>query len=475
MAIEVTIPRLGWSMEEGTFVRWLKQEGDWVSAGDQLFLLESEKATQEIEALDAGVLRLLPTSPAEGATVLVGQVIAVLAAKDEVVAPAGSPAQHPAANGSNGSSTSSAASLSAPPPAGPAARRLARQLNVPLDQVAGSGRGGRVTSDDVHAQARGRSDAGKPTSGAGERDTRGSYAARDIASPTTVDRSVVASPRARRAARNLGVDVGQVQGTGSTGRIRERDVLAAARLRGEVKGSPAAGQSPAGTSPAADKIRRTIARRMVASHQATAPVTLTTKVDATNLVNLRRQFQTAAAGTDVPVPSITDLLARLLAFAIAEHPRLNARWDDDRVVEIAEIRVGIAVDTEVGLLVPVLGDVRGMGVREIAARSKDLVAKARAGTLSSTDLQGGTITITNLGAFGIDAFTPIINPPEAAILGVGAIRREPVFVSGDRVEAREQMTLSLTFDHRVVDGAPAARFLATLRERIENAAAWLAG
>ncbi len=213
---------------------------------------------------------------------------------------------------------------------------------------------------------------------------------------------------------------------------------------------------------------------MVASHQATAPVTLTTRVDATNLVNLRRQFQAAATDTETIVPSITDLLVKLLALALADHPRLNARWEEERIVELTEIRVGVAVDAEAGLLVPVLGDVRGMGIRQIAARSRELVAKARAGTLSSSDLQGGTITITNLGAYGIDAFTPIINPPEAAILGVGAIRREPVFVDGDRVVPREQMTLSLTFDHRVVDGAPAARFLAALRERIENAAAWLA-
>ncbi|HVU86737.1 MAG TPA: dihydrolipoamide acetyltransferase family protein [Pirellulales bacterium] len=475
MAIEVTIPRLGWSMEEGVFVRWLKQEGDWVAAGDQLFLLESEKATQEIEALDAGVLRLLPTSPQPGATVLVGQVIAVLTAKDEVVEQTESTLPQPATNGTNGLSSSSA-SASAPPIAGPAARRLARRLNVALDDVAGSGRGGRVTADDIHARAQQQSNAAASASGAGEGGAHPGPSAPGSATSPADGGRVAASPRARRAARNLGVDISQVEATGSTGRVRERDVLAAARVRGEVTAAPAGQQSPGGTPTGPDKIRRTIARRMVASHQSTAPVTLTTKVDATNLVNLRRQFQAAAnAAAETLVPSITDLLARLLAVALAEHPRLNARWEEDRVVEVAEIRVGVAVDTEAGLLVPVLGDVRTMGVREIAARSKELVARARAGTLSAADLQGGTITITNLGAFGIDAFTPIINPPEAAILGVGAIRREPVFGADDRIEAREQMTLSLTFDHRVVDGAPAARFLATLRERIENAAAWLAG
>ena len=225
----------------------------------------------------------------------------------------------------------------------------------------------------------------------------------------------------------------------------------------------------------ADTIRRTIARRMVASHQSMAPVTLTTKVDATNLVRLRSQFQATTTSKQDIVPSVTDLLVKLLAIALAEHPRLNARWEEDRIVEIPAVFVGIAVDTEAGLLVPVVGDVRTLGVRQIASRSRELVSRARAGTLSAAELQGGTFTITNLGTYGIDAFTPIINPPETAILGIGAIRREPVIAEGDRVVARDQMTLSLTFDHRVVDSAPAARFLATLRTGIENPAAWLAG
>jgi pyruvate dehydrogenase E2 component (dihydrolipoamide acetyltransferase) len=212
---------------------------------------------------------------------------------------------------------------------------------------------------------------------------------------------------------------------------------------------------------------------MVASHQTTAPVTLSTRADATNLVNLREQFRATAKGPDDIVPSITDLVVKLAAIALVEHSRLNARWEEDDIVELTEIRVGVAVDTEAGLLVPVLPDVRFLGVRDIAARSRELIARARAGQLSTAELQGGTFTVTNLGMYGIDGFTPIINPPEAAILGLGAIRREPVFTDADRVVPREMITLSLTFDHRVVDGAPAARFLATLRTGIENPAAWL--
>jgi pyruvate dehydrogenase E2 component (dihydrolipoamide acetyltransferase) len=210
---------------------------------------------------------------------------------------------------------------------------------------------------------------------------------------------------------------------------------------------------------------------MVAARDQTVPVTLTTRVDATNLVNLREQFK--AAG-DEPIPTYNDLIVKLSAIALAAHPEVNARWDGDAILQFSSVRIGIAVDTEAGLVVPVIRDAGSLGLRAIAAQSKALIEKARQRRLSPDEMRGGTFTITNLGAYGIDAFTPIINVPECAILGVGAIRREPVAV-GDRFEARHLMTLSLTFDHRVVDGAPAARFLATLRGYLENPAARLVG
>jgi len=451
-------------MEEGIFVRWLKQAGEWVKRGDQLFLLESEKATQEIESLDEGYLQIPATAPKPGDAVLVGQVIGILSATE------GEPAATDAEETAPGSGDD--APRATIPVAGPAARRLARQLNVGLDKVAGSGRGGRITSADVQAEVA-RQSAGASAS----------HRPRPIferpqeflVAPNLTRHStekVGVTPRARRTARELGVDPRSLQGSGRQGRVRERDVLAAAN-------QGAAGTSTAVTGPGkavkSDTIRRTIARRMVASHTTTAPVTLTTTVDATNLVNLRSQFQSLATNEEEIVPSLTDFVVKLLSIALAKHPRLNARWEDEQIVELAETHVGVAVDAEAGLLVPVIRDVQTLGVRQVAARSRELVAKARAGTLSVAELQGGTITVTNLGMYGIDAFTPIINPPEAAIIGLGAIRREPVFTEGNQVVARDRMTVSLTFDHRVVDGAPAARFLATLRTGIENPAVWLAG
>ena len=452
MSIEITVPRLGWSMDEGVFSEWLKREGEWVDKGQMLFVLEGDKAAQEIESFDEGTLCLTPASPQPGDVVKVGQTIGLLLAKGEA------PPEIEA--------TTSAPKAAASPPAGPAVRRLARDRGLDLAQLNGSGPGGRILAEDVEAAcaaakpAASNLTASKPAAAAGAQNNGGvSHVAG--AAPTAF-----ASPRARRAARQLGVDWTVLEGTGRGGRIRERDVQAAAA-------ADAPARATAERSTPLSPLRRTIAERMIASARATAPVTLTTKVDASNLLNLRRQFKAAAESSDAIVPSITDLIVKLAAAALVRHPRLNARWEDERIVEQASVHIGIAVDTEAGLLVPVIRDVQDLGVKQVAARSKALVEKARARKLAVEELRGGTFTVTNLGSFGIDAFTPIINLPETAVLGVGAIRREPVVSPDDKIVPGDVMTLSLSFDHRVVDGAPAARFLQTLGEAIANPAAWL--
>jgi pyruvate dehydrogenase E2 component (dihydrolipoamide acetyltransferase) len=195
---------------------------------------------------------------------------------------------------------------------------------------------------------------------------------------------------------------------------------------------------------------------MMESRQNTAPVTLTTRADATALVALRNQWKRAPAPG--PAPSYTDILAKLVAIALESHPALGGRSGP---------HIGIAVDTPEGLLVPVLRDVAASTLADLARRSRELIEAAHARRLRAEDLAGGAFSITNLGAFGIDAFTPIINFPEIAVLGVGAIRKEPVVLESGELAVREQMTLSLTFDHRIVDGAPAARFLQALVQLIE--------
>jgi pyruvate dehydrogenase E2 component (dihydrolipoamide acetyltransferase) len=417
MSFEIRVPRLGWSMETGVFVRWLKQDGEAVKVGEALYELEGEKATQEIEAVDAGVLRIPADAPTPGTEVAVGALLGYIAAKDEAVPDSGirqksEPAQQV---GSLAISATKAAV------AGPAARRLARELGVQLPAVAGNG--GRIRSEDV----------------------------RSAAAPARTERSSTlrVSPRARRVAKELGVDWQTLTGSGRNGRIRERDVRAAKTPGADASGS---------LSPR----RRTIAQRMLTSSQQTAPVTLTTRADATNLVSLRQQFKTTGSVT----PTYTDIVARLVAAALVTHPDIAGGQQ-------SELNIGIAVDTESGLLVPVLRNVARQTLVQLADRSRELVEKARSGKLSLEEMSGGVFTITNLGNFGIDAFTPIINLPEVAILGLGSIRREAVVLDDDRIVPRDQITLSLTFDHRRIDGAPAARFLQAIVSAVENPSAWL--
>ena len=389
MAIEITIPRLGWSMEEGTFLGWLKQDGEAVASGDLLFTLESEKAAQEVESLDAGILRIPPDAPQAGEIVKVGQRLGFLVEKGEKLPDSNAPAPV------------------APPP-------------VVVDTTP-------VKTN--HAPA--------PTARA----------------------QTPASPRARRVAVELDVNLATLQATGNGGRIRERDVRHAAG-NGAVKPAPSGREMPI------TALRRTIAERMVHSLRNTAPVTINCRADATQLVGLRNQFK--AAGGDSIVPSFTDIIAKLTAVALQRHPLLAARWEEDRIVLPDALHIGIAVDTEHGLLVPVLRNVADLSLPAVARISRELIAATRARKVKAEELQGGVFTITNLGSFGIEAFTPIINFPETAILGLGAIRREPVALDDGTLTSREQLTLSLTFDHRVVDGGPAARFLQTLTNGIEN-------
>lgn len=400
MSIPITIPRLGWNMEEGIFVEWLKADGDAVMSGDAVFRLEGEKATEDVESLDTGTLHIPTNGPKTGDKLAVGAVIGYLLQPGEL----------------QPSSSEQAGGVS--PVLVPSAANAHVQNSEDRDQRTENRR---EKIEDIGQNSR-----------------------------------LAITPRARRLAARLQLDIGQLRGSGRNGRIRERDVVEI------VPPQAAAVVSPTTT-------RKAIAARMLESRATTAPVTLTSLVDATNLVNLRNQFK--AASTQ-PIPSYTDILVKLVAVALQKHPLLAARWTEAGIVPASRIDIGIAVDVDSGLLVPVIADVPALGLRQVALRARELIERARSGELSSRDMQGGCFTITNLGAFGIDAFTPIINPPECAILGVGRIERRPV-MDGDRVIGREQVTLSLTFDHRIVDGAPAARFLQTLAACIENPAPWV--
>ena len=443
MAQEIIIPRLGWSMEEGTFVAWLKSEGDFVKRGDALFELEGEKATQEIEAVDEGVLRIPITGPKPGSVHKVGAIIGYLVGANDSIPALSNPLQQV-----NIEVINEADSLVA----SPSVRQLARKVGVQLSQVKATGPRGRILQEDVHqAKSILLENAQEPV----------------ISIVSKMSSQQVASPRARRLATSLGIDWKLLIGSGASGRVRECDVKAAStNLPSDITSAGKAQRIPI------SKKRRLIAQRLIASMQLTVPVTLTTKADATNLVNLRNQFK-STNGTH-PIPSFQDIITKLVAEVLKEHMFLAGRWDEDAIVLPAhhELDIGMAVDTEDGLLVPVIRNVAGLTLRDLAAQSKSLVQQAREGKITAAQMQGGIFTITNLGAFGIDSFTPVINYPEAAILGLGAIRKEPVFLDDGQVVAQLQLALSLTFDHRIVDGAPAARFLQALVSAISNPSAF---
>ncbi len=399
-------------MEEGKFLAWLKQDGDTVKEGEPLFTLESDKAAQEVESTDSGILSIPPTAPQPGATVKVGQILGYLLAEGEPVP----------------TTTYTA-------PADEAPKQTAPVASAPVRETAPSPGAPGNTVNAVNCVASAQQATGKATP---------------------------ASPRARRAAREFDVDLSTLQPTGTGGRIRERDVIAAREKSSMWEDT----MRELPITP----MRRTIARRMVESLNSTAPVTMMCRCDATELVAFRAQLKNAGAEV---VPGVTDILAKITGGALLAHPMLTARWDENRLLLPKQIHIGIAVETDTGLLVPVLRDVCTTTLTTLAGRSRQLFDAARAGRLGSAEMQGGCFTISNLGNFGIEGFTPIINHPETAILGVGAILREAVALEDGTVSSRLQMTLSLTFDHRIIDGAPAARFLQTLRGRIETPVAWL--
>jgi len=458
----ITVPRLGWSMEEGVFAEWLKAPGELVRSGDMIFLLEGEKAATEIESLDSGYLCIPADAPPSGAIVKVGEVIGFLLVEGEtapnsvrVHSTIPTTVDSPQRPRSNNAILEPIPSVTPPTPrviqtmsraAGPAARRMARELGIDLNFVVTPDPTGRVLCEDVQRAAFGR----------GQR----SAATGNVARP-------IATPRARRRARELGVDWTRLAGTGRNGRIRERDVLAEPIANVANTLSPAAAIPPTepGRHVPASKLRRIIAQRMSAGVHLAVPVTLSAKIDAESLVAYRERLKTESKNG--LVPSYNDILIYHAALTLRELPDLNACWYREGIHSYDNIHIATAVDTPDGLLAPVVRDADRLALHQIADRTRQLVAQARSGQLSQNQLSGGTFTISNLGMYGIDTFTPVLNLPQAAILGVGRIVEEPVVRNG-QLAIGKTMTLSLTFDHRVVDGAPAARWLQRICERLQT-------
>ena len=424
MATEIVLPQWSMGMADGTIVRWLKREGETVVEGEPLVEVEAAKVTSEVEAEVSGVLtRILA---AEGETVPVRSALCVIETAEEAKASASSATSLPGIQVT------------------PVARKLAKDHDIDLSHVDGSGPDGRIVVEDVQRAIEG---AQRPASPLG----------------AIVDVQVI--PAARKLAKDHDIDLNKIHGTGPGGRITIEDVQRV--INAPVHSVPS---SPQTTSLSRQIIpltgmRGTVARRMQQSLHTSAQVTLVTEVDVSALVQLREELKPELGLT------YTDLIVKAAALALKEHPRVNAWLEGESLHLLQDIHIGVAVALDEGLIVPIVRNADQKSLRAIAQETTRLAQSAREGALTREEVTGSTLSVSNLGMYGIDAFTPIINPPEIAILGIGRINEKLVRVSRG-AEWHAMMTLSLTFDHRAIDGAPAAAFLQTIGKHLEHPARW---
>jgi len=424
MATEVKLPRLGQGMESGTIVKWLKGEGEPVKKREPLYELDTDKVTQEVEAETDGVLLKIVVDSGE---VEVGRTIAFIGSEGEDV---------PSGNGT--APTADAADPEEHP----------EEEGSPADEM-----------DDERERGRQAAAATAEATTAAVADA-----------PVRPDGRVKASPLARRLAREKGIDLAQLQGSGPEGRIVAEDVE-----RGTIaarSAAPAAAPAAAAAAGEVEEIelsstRKTIARRLTEAWQA--PVfQLTVSVDMTRALELRERL-VARLQEGETKPTVSDLLTKVCAAALVRHPAVNAHFMGEKILRFPYAHVGIAVAAPNGLVVPVIRDADRRSIQEIAAARAEVVGRAREGKLQRADLEDGTFTISNLGMFGIEQFIAVLNPPQAAILAVGSTEEKPVVRDG-QVEVRPLMSMTITCDHRAIDGADAAEFLRTVKDLLEEPA-----
>lgn len=428
---QVVMPKLGLIMTEANLMEWFTQDGDWVQKGEPLFSFESDKSAVEIESPASGYVKTL--IPA-GTTVPVQTPIAIISTEklENGVEPVAVDIQ--SAKETPSSAVASTTKVAANLPglrATPKARKAARDMGIDLTTITGSGPRGMIVTSDL-----------------------GKVPARP---------EVKVTPVAKKMAEDCGIDLANVAGTGPGGRITRDDVAAAiAALAQEIKTAPEGALKTRSPLPL-EGLRGLIAERLSASWNERPQVTLHSEVDATLLVELRQRKLTPTGQKY----TLNTYFIAAVARALAEFPHVNAQLADNGLVHLEDINIGIAIDTERGLVVPVLKDVGKRSLLGINEALNDLIQRTLTGKALPEDFAGGTFTLTNLGAFGVDSFTPIINPPEAAILGVGRIKPKPVAIER-MMGIRDMVTLSLSFDHRLIDGAPAARFLQRICQLIED-------
>ena len=410
MATSIVMPQMGYDMQQGTVVRWRKKEGEAVARGEVIAEIETDKATVEFEAYTSGVLRRIVVD--EGVAIPVGELIAVITDADEpmpddlVVAPAGSQTPNSATDTAAPVTEPTGTTAAQAPPAQPAA--------------------------------------------AEPRETR-------------------ASPIARRLAREKGVDLSLVTGTGPGGRIVEQDVLAFAEAPTAAAATPAAADASPGAPPPQredlSRMRQAIARVTSDSKRDAPHFYVTADVDMTKAMALRRDTNDALA--DGVRVSVNDLVIKAAAMALKRYPKFNAFYRDDHLQLNPGINIGIAIALEAGLIVPGVSACESKSLAEIAAASRDLIARANSGSLRNEEYSGTTFSISNLGMFDVDSFAAIIFPPHAAVLAVGTVKEQPVVRNGE-LAVSQVMKATVSVDHRVADGAEAAQFLVEIKNLLES-------
>jgi pyruvate dehydrogenase E2 component (dihydrolipoyllysine-residue acetyltransferase) len=477
MASDVTMPRLSDSMEEGTVLKWLVDEGAEVKRGEPLVEIETDKANMTYDADADGVLVEIVAQ--EGDTLAIGEVIARIGEAGEVTGdgkPSGEKAEAAEQEGEE---------------EGPKAEE--EEGEAEADEAAAEGEKAEVAADAGEARGGAGAEDGGGETGAGAEAERGDGGTatreRAPAGDGDGDGRVKASPVARRMARDLGLELAAIEGSGPGGRIVKADVQAAAEDGGAAEAAPAEAEEEAKAEPAEreerpaaaaapepergeagpkgqaeiqelTRLQQTVSRRMAES-KATAPdFAISLTVDMTQAVELRKRLKEVAD----PAPSFNDMVVKAAATALTEHPRVNGAYRDGKFELYENVNIGVAVAAQDALVVPTIFNAGQKSLGQIAKDARAVIEKVRDKTVTPPELSGGTFTVSNLGMFGIEFFTAIINPPQASILTVGKLEKRPAVDESGRIVAQDQMTLSLVCDHRILYGADGAQFLARLKE-----------
>jgi pyruvate dehydrogenase E2 component (dihydrolipoamide acetyltransferase) len=408
----ITMPKLSDTMVEGTIARWKKKQGDTIEMGDILAEVETDKATMEMEAFDDGVLKEIYVG--DGGVAKVGEKVALILGEGET---AEAPAAAPAPKADLTTAAKPAEAQAAPPAAAPA--------------------------------------------------------------PAAAGARAKASPLAKKIAAERGVGLESIQGTGPGGRIVAADIPGKGAAPAPAAPAPAPAPKIEAAAGEGDQrvpltgMRRVIAERLLASKTQLPHFYLSIEVDASSLMRLRKELNTANEAAGLPKLTVNDFVLLATGRAAGSHPFINASWAGDAIVKYGSVNISVAVAVDEGLVTPVIRNANKLSLKEISSTMKDLAKRARDKKLKPEEYQGGTITVSTLGAYGIEQFFAIINPPQAAILAVGSIVKKPVVNAKNEIVVGERMSISLSGDHRVVDGAVGAEFLGTLRKLIENPALML--